>query len=449
MRNSETGTGTYLLTSSPIKQQHLVLDAESMDDHYHHGGHSPVIRITDDSGRSGSTDKYRGEEEQDTLGNLPPLRPNRRKGPDIELGGIDQTTENSVSRLNTRASNVNHMVHNFTSPIGVRIVHAVRLKIELSAAEKALSRRKEIQTADYYSHAAPAARRCLDAERETATDTVTTLKKLLSYAHNRVQEPNSPNEIDVETLDLYIDELDEWIVSLRHFMCLDPDNEEDPAKWTWRQIEVSVANLVKLMEEIIADDFMENYTNFVEADGAMVLGTEVEKRRQHVTGNWKNAKELLCRAKHVCSAVQDLEEARMKLVEHVSRGKEEIVFLQNKLDVLDVAQFQIQEQLDTFTRWAEQDKSSIEDLSKRLQYLWTLPTSTSQPPVQVLEVIKGIVDKEAMSIAKEIHEKMTVSSCVENGINGEFERVRPSELLDRLTVVADKIVRVFNSWPKF
>ncbi|KAG6918880.1 hypothetical protein DXG01_010944 [Tephrocybe rancida] len=111
VRGSETRT--HLLTSSPVKQ-HLQLDAESMDDHYD----SPAIRVTRESGRSGSMDKYWAEEERDTVANLPPLRPNRRKGADIELGGIDQMTEDNVSKLGVQqASNLNHMVHNFTSPI--------------------------------------------------------------------------------------------------------------------------------------------------------------------------------------------------------------------------------------------------------------------------------------------------------------------------------------------
>ncbi|KAG6839917.1 hypothetical protein C0991_010397 [Blastosporella zonata] len=109
-RGSETGT--YLLTSSPAKQ-HQFLEAESVDDHYN----APATRVTRELGRSKSMDKYRAEED-DTIATLPPLRPNRRRGADIELGGIDQMSEDHGSRLNVKASNVNHMVHNFTSPIG-------------------------------------------------------------------------------------------------------------------------------------------------------------------------------------------------------------------------------------------------------------------------------------------------------------------------------------------
>lgn len=48
---------------------------------------------------------------------LPIMRPNRRRGGDVELGGIDGLTENNLSRHNLRPSNINPVVHNFTSPI--------------------------------------------------------------------------------------------------------------------------------------------------------------------------------------------------------------------------------------------------------------------------------------------------------------------------------------------
>ncbi|KAF8058703.1 hypothetical protein FPV67DRAFT_1720777 [Lyophyllum atratum] len=102
-------SGTYLLTSSPVKQS-IHLEAESHDGHYD----DLVMRSIPPTG---SMDKYWGEEERDVLPNLPPIRPNRRKGQDVELGGIDQMTEDNLSRHNLKPSNVNHMVHNFTSPI--------------------------------------------------------------------------------------------------------------------------------------------------------------------------------------------------------------------------------------------------------------------------------------------------------------------------------------------
>jgi hypothetical protein len=55
-----------------------------------------------------------GPEIPDTF---PPLRPNRRKGDDVELGSQGLTV-NSLSRHNIRVGNVNPMVTNYTSPIG-------------------------------------------------------------------------------------------------------------------------------------------------------------------------------------------------------------------------------------------------------------------------------------------------------------------------------------------
>ncbi|KAF5375536.1 hypothetical protein D9615_009191 [Tricholomella constricta] len=98
-------SGTYLL-SSPVKRSFQEL--EDRDE--------PTDEQMRQIPPSMSVDKYWAEEERDALPNLPPIRPNRRKGADIELGGVDMTEEN-LSKHDLRESNVNHMVHNFTSPI--------------------------------------------------------------------------------------------------------------------------------------------------------------------------------------------------------------------------------------------------------------------------------------------------------------------------------------------
>lgn len=53
---------------------------------------------------------------------LPPsnLRPNRRRGDDVELGGVGPIglTETNLTMHNLHYRNVNPMVSNFTSPIG-------------------------------------------------------------------------------------------------------------------------------------------------------------------------------------------------------------------------------------------------------------------------------------------------------------------------------------------
>ena len=48
---------------------------------------------------------------------LPPLRPNRRKGDDLEMGS-QGLTEYNLSKHNISVRNVNPMVSNYTSPIG-------------------------------------------------------------------------------------------------------------------------------------------------------------------------------------------------------------------------------------------------------------------------------------------------------------------------------------------
>jgi hypothetical protein len=54
-----------------------------------------------------------------TLTKLPAMRPNRRRGEDVEMGGIAGLTETNLLKHNSRMSNVNPMVHNFISPIGM------------------------------------------------------------------------------------------------------------------------------------------------------------------------------------------------------------------------------------------------------------------------------------------------------------------------------------------
>ncbi|KAF8633272.1 hypothetical protein AX17_004447 [Amanita inopinata Kibby_2008] len=103
--------GTYLLTSSPVKaksdhNQKSFLDQVEED------------RTSNDDSPA-TVDKVVADETNDVPSKserLPPLRPNRRKGRDVELGGID-LTENNLSRHNLRYSSVNPMIQNYKSPI--------------------------------------------------------------------------------------------------------------------------------------------------------------------------------------------------------------------------------------------------------------------------------------------------------------------------------------------
>ncbi|KAF9463550.1 hypothetical protein BDZ94DRAFT_1308664 [Collybia nuda] len=112
--NHDAPSGTYLLTSSPIKQSHPLESNYSHDGHFEDAELRPVRPAQLPS-------KYWSEEELDipsSLPTLPPIRPNRRRGRDVELGGMDATlSENNLSKHNLRSSNLNPMVHNFTSPI--------------------------------------------------------------------------------------------------------------------------------------------------------------------------------------------------------------------------------------------------------------------------------------------------------------------------------------------
>lgn len=108
--------GTYLLTSSPVRQNFTSLPS-------YDGNHN--AHVNDAATSPLTADKHwEDDEERDmpaSLPKLPPIRPNRRRGHDVELGGIDAVSlsESNLSKHNLRQSNLNPMVHNFTSPIGV------------------------------------------------------------------------------------------------------------------------------------------------------------------------------------------------------------------------------------------------------------------------------------------------------------------------------------------
>jgi len=108
---STNGGGTYLLTSSPIKQH---FDLPSVDD----GIDEPPVNTLYRSDKNKWDDESR-----DIPSALPPIRPNRKKtGRDIEMGSlerIESLTETNLSVHNLRQSNVNPMISNFKSPIDI------------------------------------------------------------------------------------------------------------------------------------------------------------------------------------------------------------------------------------------------------------------------------------------------------------------------------------------
>ncbi|TEB37614.1 hypothetical protein FA13DRAFT_1726725 [Coprinellus micaceus] len=65
------------------------------------------------------TDDKKWDEDLKGAEALPPLRPNRRRGEDVEMGGVGSVglTETNLSMHNLHYRNVNPMVSNFTSPI--------------------------------------------------------------------------------------------------------------------------------------------------------------------------------------------------------------------------------------------------------------------------------------------------------------------------------------------
>ncbi|KAH9485623.1 hypothetical protein JR316_0002533 [Psilocybe cubensis] len=111
-QNNQVSTGgTYLLTSSPVKQT-LSLDGhhDQSNDIAFHIGHN-------------TWDNF--DEERDIPAALPAMKPLRKKqGHDIEMSTVDTLSESNLSAHNLRVSGVNPMISNFRSPIDFRGVDA-------------------------------------------------------------------------------------------------------------------------------------------------------------------------------------------------------------------------------------------------------------------------------------------------------------------------------------
>jgi hypothetical protein len=102
--------GRYLLTSSPVKTG---FDLQSYDGHTDDG-----LQIGGSSLQNHGDNPWDRDEARDVPAALPVMKPNRKRGRDVELGGIEALTETNLSNHNLRLSNVNPMLQNFTSPIG-------------------------------------------------------------------------------------------------------------------------------------------------------------------------------------------------------------------------------------------------------------------------------------------------------------------------------------------
>ncbi|KIJ95105.1 hypothetical protein K443DRAFT_639687 [Laccaria amethystina LaAM-08-1] len=101
--------GRYLLTSSPVKTG---FDLQSYDGHTDDG-----LQIGGSSLQNHGDNPWDRDEARDVPAALPVMKPNRKRGRDVELGGIEALTETNLSNHNLRLSNVNPMLQNFTSPI--------------------------------------------------------------------------------------------------------------------------------------------------------------------------------------------------------------------------------------------------------------------------------------------------------------------------------------------
>lgn len=95
-RHEHLPNDTYVLSSGP-NQEEYAYSVESPESRYHVNNRNETEE---------------GPEE------LPPLRPNRRKDNDVELGSLKLTEHNLSKHNGVKVANVNPMVSNYISPIG-------------------------------------------------------------------------------------------------------------------------------------------------------------------------------------------------------------------------------------------------------------------------------------------------------------------------------------------
>ncbi|KAK0468327.1 uncharacterized protein EV420DRAFT_458591 [Desarmillaria tabescens] len=101
-------SGTYLLTTSPTKPNFTIPNRDS----------TLSVEDAQKSPHSLESASNAWDESPTSLPKLEPMRPNRRRGSEVELGGIDYgLTEANLSKHNITTSSLNPIVHTFTSPI--------------------------------------------------------------------------------------------------------------------------------------------------------------------------------------------------------------------------------------------------------------------------------------------------------------------------------------------
>jgi len=106
---TQSVNGTYLLTSSPVKQGFPEPGFEGESSPL-----SPPKAFFEPAEPSPQSPLSKPPPSSAT-----PIRPKRRRHQDVEMGGLGGAlTERNLSRHNLRASRFNPMIHNFTSPIG-------------------------------------------------------------------------------------------------------------------------------------------------------------------------------------------------------------------------------------------------------------------------------------------------------------------------------------------
>ncbi|KAG6844614.1 hypothetical protein H0H93_016430, partial [Arthromyces matolae] len=83
------------------------------------------------------------------------------------------------------------------------------------------------------------------------------------------------------------------------------------------------------------------------------------------------------------------------LERHIKQDEEELLILRRDLQTIETLQAQVEERLEEYTRRAAADASKIQELSRNVEHLSTLPNPALDVPGDLLEAVQAFVSKQA------------------------------------------------------
>ncbi|KAF8058705.1 hypothetical protein FPV67DRAFT_514808 [Lyophyllum atratum] len=326
--------------------------------------------------------------------------------------------------------------------------YAVRLQIELDAAQAEFDRWKRTQLSIQFSRATPATRKILDDQRAKFGKSVTDLRTNLTNAFTALSDlPDLgthlqalSSEIEHEQLETYSAELRKWIISIKDFDSRPrpaPISQTmDPMRWTEEQLEVTIDTIGKLAADAMENFYTRRFTN-IDIDDIPSTATALFER------STKKQKKLAEMENRVGNEPKTSETTKLvaQLKAKLSRGKAELAELYDKLRELENTQVEMRLHLDQCKEWQQEDSKRIQGLATQIQLLKTLrkplPTSTLEEMLPMIrKVVKSTLEETeggTQGVAEQIR-----AACKENN------RALIEELHARLQPTLDTTALLFE-----